>query len=324
MLDILKNRPTMVLEAQKAKFRPGLAIQILIFIAVLIVTQIAASIPVIFFAVAKVIGDVSNGRITPGDGTSFDQNYVSDLTGGDGTSLAMLFGTAISIFLVIIYCRFIEKRSLYSMGLGKRKAIWGYASGLLVGAVMFSAAVLICWLAGTLEFNGVVLGNSLGMVIVFLFAFLFQGMSEEVLMRGYFMVSVAAKKPVILAILLNSVIFALMHMANNGISLLPIINLTLYGIFASVYTLRADSLWGTCAIHSVWNFAQGNIYGIAVSGIQIKASVLSFTPTEGNSIINGGSFGLEGGLAVTAVLAAAIALTLLLKGRKAKVELDLN
>lgn len=315
MLDILKNRPSIVLEAQKARFRPGVVIQLLVFAAVLIVTQIAASLPVLIYVVVKVISDISGGRIDLGEGPPISLDYFSELAGGDRINLIMLFSTVITIFLVIIYCRFIEGRSLYSMGFGKKNAVYEYASGLLTGAVMFSSAVLLCWLTGTLEFNGVIVGNSLGLVIIFFIAFLFQGMSEEVLLRGYLMISVAAKKPIIAAILLNSVIFALMHLANNGITLLPVINLVLYGIFASVYTLKSDNLWGTCAIHSVWNFAQGNIYGIAVSGIQINASVLSFTPTESNTIINGGSFGLEGGLAVTIVLLAATALTLLLKGR---------
>ena len=62
----------------------------------------------------------------------------------------------------------------------------------------------------------------------------------------------------------------------------------------------------------MWNFVQGNIFGIPVSGMKIKASVLSFSQ-QGNYLINGGDFGLEGGLAVTLVLVVSIALTVLLK-----------
>lgn len=121
------------------------------------------------------------------------------------------------------------------------------------------------------------------------------------------------------AILANSLMFALLHLLNNGITALSMVNLTLFGVFASVYTLRSNSLWGICAIHSIWNFAQGIIIGIAVSGSRIDTSMFSFTPTEAGALINGGSFGLEGGLAVTAVLFVGIIATMLVKGRNEEV-----
>lgn len=310
MLELLKNKPDFVVEAQKARFRPNLAVQVLIFIAVFVVTQIAAGLPVAIGAVIKVVTDISSGR-TDFTNPADSMNYAREMMSVNWFSLLTLFCTIIVTILVIVYCRFIEKRSLYSMGFVKRKAVFNYLLGLVIGAVMFGAGVLICWLTGALVFNGVILGNSLGLVFAFFLAFLFQGMSEEVMLRGYFMVSIAAKKTVVVAILLNSILFALMHILNNGISLLPVINLTLFGIFASVYMLRTGNIWGVCAIHSMWNFVQGNIFGIAVSGINIKASVFSFVPAVTCTLINGGAFGLEGGLGVTIVLLAAIIITLL-------------
>ena len=61
------------------------------------------------------------------------------------------------------------------------------------------------------------------------------------------------------------------------------------------------------AIHSMWNFAQGNLFGIPVSGLVGSPSPLVTEMGEGKwqTLVNGGSFGLEGGLAVTAVLAVA-------------------
>jgi membrane protease YdiL (CAAX protease family) len=144
-------------------------------------------------------------------------------------------------------------------------------------------------------------------------------MSEEVILRGYFMVSVASRAPMLVAILANSLIFALLHLLNNGITALSMVNLALFGVFASVYTLKSNSIWGICAIHSIWNFAQGNIFGIAVSGSRIDTSVFSFTPTKAGALINGGSFGLEGGLAVTAVLFIGLIATMLVKGRSEKI-----
>ncbi len=314
MLELFRNKPAFIVEAEKARHKPNIILQVLIFIAVFIVTQIAASLPLIIGTIVKVVSDISKGNADITD-TSKSQEYASQLMSGDWVNILMLFCTVIATALTIIYCRFIEKRSLFSMGFTKKKAVSNYLAGLLVGAIMFGAGVLICWLSGTLEYKGLVLGSNIGVVLVFFLAFLCQGMSEEVILRGYFMVSLAAKKSVIIAIVLNSLLFALMHILNNGIAILPLINLALFGVFASVYMLCTENIWGVCAIHSMWNFVQGNIFGIAVSGIKINATVFSFESNKTNTLINGGEFGLEGGLAVTAVLVIATVLTLLIKSR---------
>ncbi len=307
MPELLKNKPQMLLEAQKARFKPGLAIQVLIFIAVFIVSQIAAGL----FLLIGTMVQLATGIGVRGDDLTIPMDS-QQLTSNDLMNIMVLFCTAIAALIPIIYCRFIERRSLFSMGFVRKKAASNYAMGLLIGGMMYGSAMLLCWVTGALKFNGVVLGNSLGIVILFFFGFLFQGISEEITLRGYFMISVSVKKSVMTAVLTNSILFSLLHILNSGISVLPLLNLTLFGVFASVYMLRTENIWGIGAIHSMWNFVQGNIFGIPVSGMELRFSVLSFSQ-EGSSLINGGSFGLEGGLAVTVVLVASIALTVFLK-----------
>lgn len=116
------------------------------------------------------------------------------------------------------------------------------------------------------------------------------------------MISLSNRTSLIIAIIINSVMFSLLHLLNPGITLLAIINIILFGVFASIYVLRTNNIWGACAIHSIWNFLQGNFYGFEVSGINTNNSILSFTALENGSLINGGIFGMEGGLAVTLVL----------------------
>ena len=54
-----------------------------------------------------------------------------------------------------------------------------------------------------------------------------------------------------------------------------------------------------------------------VSGTAAQPSIFAVTTAGGSTIINGGGFGLEGGLAATAVLLAALALVLFLPGKAA-------
>ena len=133
-------------------------------------------------------------------------------------------------------------------------------------------------------------------------------MAEEVLCRGYLMVSLSRRYHVTLAVAASSLFFAFLHSGNNGLSPLAYINLFLFGVLASLLLLDFGNIWIAGAFHSVWNFAQGNIYGVQVSGMDVSNSILSTSYTDGMEIINGGSFGMEGGLAVSFVFIAGIVL----------------
>ncbi len=312
MLSVFQKKPQILVEAQKAKFMPSFGIQILIFIAILIITSIAQSIPLAIVMFFKTFTAVMNQEINPYDSQSV-MEFTRGMQGNSG--LITLLVTVLTTIIVILYCRFIEKRSLYSMGFTRKNAARQYLIGLLVGFVMFGVCVLIAWGSGSLQYNGFTLSNSFGLLVCYLIGFVLQGMSEEVLLRGYFMLSVASKNSILLAVISNSVFFAVLHLLNPGVTLLSIINLILFGLFASVYTLKTNNIWGICAIHTIWNFAQGNLFGILVSGIDTEVSVLSFLPAGGSTLINGGAFGMEGGLAVTIVLMISTLVVLKLPGK---------
>ena len=57
-----------------------------------------------------------------------------------------------------------------------------------------------------------------------------------------------------------------------------------------------NSIWGICAIHSMWNFAQGNIFGISVSGAKSQVSLFSFKLNSGAELINGEALVLKADL----------------------------
>ena len=117
-------------------------------------------------------------------------------------------------------------------------------------------------------------------------------------------------KKTYIAVAISAVGFALAHASNPGFGVLPFINLTLYGVFAALYLIFFDNIWGISAIHSIWNFAQGNIYGISVSGSGDTESVLISTPLSSHDFLTGGKFGIEGSLITTLVLCIGTALLL--------------
>lgn len=79
-----------------------------------------------------------------------------------------------------------------------------------------------------------------------------------------------------------------------------------------LYVIKTNDLWGACGMHSAWNFAQGNLFGFEVSGLNVSVGSLFDFNLNGNSLISGGVFGPEAGLASTIILIIGIAFILLL------------
>ena len=114
------------------------------------------------------------------------------------------------------------------------------------------------------------------------------------------------------AIIANSLIFSIMHIGNAGFGALPFINIFLMGTIFSLLFYISGDIFLPAAAHSFWNFSQGNIYGINVSGISQSTSTLIKTDLTGNPLITGGAFGVEGGL-VTFIVEFIIVMILLYK-----------
>lgn len=236
----------------------------------------------------------------------------------DFSQLLNLFLTLGSISGILIAARYYFRRSMRSLGLTKHRVVPQYLLGLVVGFVMMAASVGIVWMLQGFHFNG---GKdfSTGILLLYLAAFIIQGFSEELLMRGFFMNAYASRKGMAKAILLNSFLFACLHLANDGISILAFINLILAGISFSLMAVYFDNIIVCSAAHTMWNFAQGNVFGVLVSGIYLPTTAFSFSNVAGKSWLNGGSFGLEGGLAVTIVeLVCILVLCYLYKRKKDK------
>lgn len=300
MFRILEEKPSMIRAGENVKFSLHPALQVLVFFGIFIVAQLATA--PLFIMIGVIGAIVAKG----------DVEVVTALTSQYGMMIG-LFATFIPTGIFILYAKVVEKRSMHSMGFIKQNALKQYGIGLVTGLIAISACVLIACVTGSATFEGIAFqGGGLFIFLMFI-GFLLQGANEEILFRGYLMVNLANKKTVLFAVILNSILFALLHMMNAGISVLAVVNLTLYGILASLYALQTNNIWGISAFHSIWNFAQGNLFGIKVSGLDTGASIFSVTFLEEGGLINGGSFGIEGGIACTIVLLLGIAI-LIIKG----------
>ncbi len=313
----------LTLDAKKSRWRHLWIIEILIALLLMIISTSIQSIVLTPALMVWIITDPGVGAaMAGGEPTEVFAKVMEVMTKQPAwLSVLSLFLTAAVIVVCIIYCTKLEKRPLSGLGFTGPNVFGEYVIGYLAGVGIFVLAWALCLATGTAKLRG--LSPTFSWTIVFFFlGFLVQGMSEEVLCRGFLMHSLANRYAPIVAIVLNSLFFAALHLANSGIAPLAFVNLFLFGAFASVYTWRRGNLWGIAALHAAWNFTQGNLLGILVSGQDFGPSVLVTELNEQGAWMNGGTFGLEGGLAVTIVLVLGIVVLCLMPTRKsARVEM---
>lgn len=297
---------------ETAQTKKGLLwiLELLVFVAVFLVASIAqgfATVPmqlVMLFSDKAYMAAVASGDVAKL--TEASMEVTQRLMESDGYMIGMLFSDIVMLLIVFLFCRFIQKRKLRTLGFIKKGMLKEYGLGMLLGFAFFSVCVLLGVLFGGLKIEGISPEFSIGIFVAYLLGYMVQGMTEEVLCRGYFLGSYARRYPVYAAVLANSLLFASLHLLNSGISVLAFINITLFGIFASIYFIRRGSIWGIGAFHSIWNLVQGNFYGIKVSGTPVGNTLFTTQAIAGKSLWNGGDFGMEGSLICTIVLTCGI------------------
>ena len=203
-----------------------------------------------------------------GEGQSIldlQEGYMSD----PSTLLTALYCGALLILVTAFYIRRIEKRPLSTIGLSRRRVLPRYLLGLGIGVLMMA---LTSWPAFVLE--EVVWKGFTPIVPVFFGAFVIQGASEEVLFRGMLLSSMARKTGVFTAVMLSSGLFALMHLATFE-GLLYLLTLFGLGVLMAVVTIRTNSLWAACGLHTAWNFVSGLLASGNAGGVGMDYSVVT-------------------------------------------------
>ena len=219
--------------------------------------------------------------------------------------LAGFFFIALTVFL---WVRYREKRPFSSLGFYKQDWFKNLLKGFLIGAVQFSLVVVLLLVTGTGSLKlGQLSLQSLIFVVAIIPFWILQGGTEELVTRGWLFPAVSAKSNIFIGILISSALFGALHLFNPGVTVLSIVNIILDGIFACFLMLKYDNMWVLAGMHGAWNFVQGNIYGIQVSGQGASTSILNYSSQSSVDILSGGAFGAEGSIFASIVLIGCIA-----------------
>jgi membrane protease YdiL (CAAX protease family) len=201
---------------------------------------------------------------------------------------------------VILVFRAVYRRPLSQIGLAGGGCWAGLLHGCAIGVASIGVVFAFLVLSGqaTAAYVGFNAQNTLPIALCFL-NFITVGLFEEIYFRGYVMTALKTTRSQVFIFILSACIFSLLHAANPEVTALSLANIFLVGIVLAYMFTKTGSLWMPIGFHIGWNFFQGNILGIEVSGTT-QTSLID-TVFTGPDWLTGGAFGAEGGVAVTVV-----------------------
>lgn len=180
--------------------------------------------------------------------------------------------------------------------------------GLLLGFGLFSVASALVAVLGGLQVEGL---RGLGQLWAMLAMAVTSATFEETLFRGVLFRQVEAMLGSWAALVLTSALFGAAHFFNPNASGFAAFAIAMEaGIMLGAAYMLTRRLWLAVGIHAGWNFTQGWVFSIPVSGGERPLGLL-ITRRLGPDWLTGGDFGLEA--SVVAMVAATLVGLLLLR-----------
>jgi uncharacterized protein len=213
--------------------------------------------------------------------------------------------TLLSSSLLVAYVagvRWIERREPEE--LLPRAAGREFSYGLTLGICLFATVMLVLWMAGVYHPTG--RGSIVPLAAGFLTALL-AAVLEEIIFRGFLFRLTQKLGGMWGALAVTSVLFGAAHAANKGATIGSSVAIALEaGVLLGAAYALTQRLWLPIGLHLGWNFAEGSIFGMSVSGRTQQGSLIT-GELHGNALLTGGAFGPEASIvAVVVCLTAAI------------------
>lgn len=207
----------------------------------------------------------------------------------------------LSVLVMLAYAAFVrgvERRPVADFA--RTGAVREWVVGLLLGFGAISLTVGVIALLGGYTVIG---RNPASVLIPVLALSISSGVIEEVITRGIVFRLLEEWLGSWAALALSALIFGFMHITNPNSSVLAALAIAIEaGILLGAVYMLTRRLWLAIGLHMAWNFTQGGIYGIAVSGIEMKGLLQS--TVQGPALLTGGDFGAEASLPAIVICTA--------------------
>jgi membrane protease YdiL (CAAX protease family) len=204
-------------------------------------------------------------------------------------ALAQFLMRAVPALLAyLLLVRFVERRAVTE--LAPRRLLPDGALGTLAGLLLFSAVVGALYLLGSYHVTGT--NPDAPWVPALLMVGLGAGIGEEIICRGVLFRIVEEGLGSWWALVISALFFGAAHIANPGATLWSSAAIAIEaGLLLGMIYHVTRSLSLCMGLHAAWNFAQGTIYGIPVSGTAADGWLVS--TRSGPDWLSGGVFGAE-------------------------------
>lgn len=233
---------------------------------------------------------------------------LDHLSDGMRFIIEMYLGTIVPLIGILVYTG-VTKRNRFVLRSflpgHRRNGMKTLLQGLLVGFIMNFGCIVCALVHGDIKLYYDFALDQIPLMLFALVCVFIQSTSEELWCRGFVYERITIRYPLWVAIAVNGLFFAALHLANPGAAVLPIADIAVCGLAFSFAKWYTKSIWFPMGIHTAWNFTQNFLFGLPNSGLVSEASVFTLDAASAKSnLIYDAAFGVEG--AVPAVAADAI------------------
>jgi hypothetical protein len=237
-----------------------------------------------------------------------DRNMITSMGSNPGTDFFMMLTQMLAVILTVFICLRLEGKKWKDVGITSLRSQGNYVMfGLFLGAASIVFITLIMMVTKQITLNPAKITPSLLTNIgIYFIGFLFVAVNEELFFRGYVISVLRQTKSYPIIYLASGLVFGLVHIGNPNVHVLGIVNVCLIGFLFAYMFIQVKSLWMPMGYHFTWNFFQGNILGLNVSG---TAGNGFFHIKSADNIWTGGSFGVEASVWTTVFIALGFFIT---------------
>jgi len=290
-----------MIDAQNTKTEPTPLIKygwlraILFLIAALIATAILTFIGMMVLAL---IFGIDFSSIATNS-----REFIKDI-GLPANITVALFGFIGMLGTAWLFRRFIDKKSFKSLGFEFSAFKKDFIVGLLVGFALIASGFVLLSVLGTLSIANTNL--NIPLLIGYVLLFSIGSLNEEIMIRGYILSNFFDSMNKYIALIVSSLLFAVMHLANANVTVLSFVNIFLAGVLLGIYYVHKRNLWLPISLHFSWNFFQGPVFGFEVSGVDVTGVIIQ--DIQGSDLVTGEPFGFEGSIIATLLMVISIVL----------------
>jgi uncharacterized protein len=201
-----------------------------------------------------------------------------------------------------VMLRKIDKLPWSEVGLDRRAAAPGIVvKGALYGGLTIGLASLVLLSVHMLRVDPGVPGSWWAEAGHSTLLLLPAAFFEELFIRGYVFAILRRAAGWKVALIVTSIVFGLLHVANPGADSESILAVIVAGFFLGAILLVTRSLYAAGAAHFAWNWVMSGALHIAVSGLP-SADPDYKVVDSGPDWLTGGPWGPEGGIAAVAAM----------------------